>query len=124
MFRSPAMLLAIALFAAMGAAASAECTFSPFAFFPDRNDFVRVKVATDDKSFCDNSFREGPGYQFTRVTIQKPPPHGIIATVGPNHYTYHAFPNYRGQDQYAIRACANVGTRKGCSTLIYDVTVR
>jgi hypothetical protein len=104
--------------------ARSECAFSPFAFFPDRNGRVHVPVQTDGEGFCDNSFREGPGYRFTDVSVVKHPPHGMVATLGANHYAYHALPKYKGRDQYTIRACANVGERKGCSTLIYDVTVR
>ena len=104
--------------------ARAECTFSPFSFFPDRNDTVHVQVSTDSESYCDNSFREGPGYRFTNVSVTKAPRHGLIATVGPNHFAYHPFSNYQGNDQYSIRACAIVGQRKGCSTLIYEVMVR
>lgn len=117
------ILFALPLLLAAGAA-RAECQFSPFSFFPDRNDTVRVRVTTDNASFCDNSFREGPGYTFTDVRVLKYPPHGIVATTGANRFAYRAMPNYRGRDQYTIRACATVGARKGCSTLIYDVTVR
>ncbi len=106
------------------ATARAECSFSPYAFFPDRNDRVRVVVETDAVSFCDNSFREGPGYHFTKVSVVQVPPHGLIATLGPNHFAYHALPNFSGPDRYTIRACATVGARKGCYTLIYDVRVR
>ena len=118
------LLLAVPVLAVMSAAAHAECKFSPFAFFPDRNDAVVVHVTTDAASYCDNSFREGPGYAFTKVSVVKAPPHGIIATLGPNHFAYRPFPNYRGRDAYTIRACANVGPRKGCSTLHYAVTVQ
>jgi hypothetical protein len=113
--------LCIALSTAL---ARAECAFSPFSFFPDRNDTVHVQVATDNESYCDNSFREGPGYRFTNVSVTKAPRHGVIATLGPNHFAYHPFANYHGNDQYTIRACAIVGQRKGCSTLIYEVMVR
>jgi hypothetical protein len=37
---------------------------------------------------------------------------------------YAQLPDYKGRDQFMVRACAIVGERKGCSTLIYDVTVR
>jgi hypothetical protein len=124
MFIKPIMFIALPLLVVSAAGARADCQLSPFAFFPDRNDTVHVQVVTDDKSFCDNSFREGPGYAFTKVTVTKAPPHGLVATLGPNHFAYRALPDYRGRDQYAIRACADVGSRKGCSTLIYDVIVR
>ncbi len=104
--------------------ARAECSFKPYAFFPDRNDTVHIQVATDTGSFCDNSFREGPGYRFTEVSVTNAPPHGVIATLGPHHFAYHPFADFHGNDQYTIRACAIVGQRKGCSTLIYEVTVR
>jgi len=105
-------------------AARAECRLDPVEFFPDRNDTVHIRTVTDVKSFCDNSFREGPGYKFTDVSVAQAPRHGLIATMGPNHFAYHAFPDYQGSDQYTIRACAVVGKRNGCSTLIYEVTVR
>jgi hypothetical protein len=118
-------ILIAATIAALGAgAARAECSLSPFAFFPDRNDRVEVAAVTDDHSFCDNSFRAGPGYRFTDVSIVEAAPHGLIATLGPNHFAYHSLPNFRGSDRYTIRACAIVGDRKGCSTLVYNVTVR
>jgi hypothetical protein len=118
-------ILVATTIALLGAgAAKADCSLGPFAFFPDRNDRVQVAEVTDDKSFCDNSFREGPGYRFTGVSIVKAPPHGLIATLGPNHFAYHSMPNFKGSDQYTIRACAVVGARRGCSTLIYNVTVR
>jgi len=107
-----------------GAPARAKCSMSPYAFFPDRNDRVRIAVETDAASFCDNSFREGPGYRFTKVSVVQAPPHGVIATLGPNHFAYHPFAHYSGPDRYVIRACATAGARKGCSTLVYDVTVR
>ena len=99
------------------AVARAECRLEPFAFFPDRNDTVHARGVTDDQSFCDNSFREGPGYKFTSVTLVKPPPHGIVATLGPGHFEYHALPGYKGRDQYTIRACATVGARESMGAL-------
>lgn len=111
------------LLAAPQSGALAKCSFSPFMFFPDRNDHVRILAQTDAESFCDNSLREGPGYHFTSVTVASPPKHGIIASLGENHFAYHAFANYNGSDQYVIRACAIVGDRKGCSQLTYQVVV-
>ncbi len=110
-------------FATSQSGALAKCSFSPYEFFPDRNDHVRIQVQTDVESFCDNSFREGPGYRFTSVTVAKLPKHGLIATIGANHLAYHAFPNYKGPDEYVIRACAVVGERQGCSKLTYQVVV-
>jgi hypothetical protein len=104
--------------------ALARCAFSPYEFFPDRNDHVKIQVQTDAESFCDNSFREGPGYRFTSVTVARLPSHGLIARLGENHFAYHAFPNYSGPDEYVIRACAIVGQRRGCSKLTYQVVVR
>jgi drug/metabolite transporter superfamily protein YnfA len=53
----------------------------------------------------------------------KLPKHGVIATLGENHFAYHAFANYHGPDEYVIRACATVGERQGCSKLTYQVVV-
>jgi len=116
-------LIALTTMIISATAAKAACAFQPYAFFPDRNDRVDVKVSSDGESFCDNSFREGPGYRFTDVSVTAAPKHGLVATLGPNHFAYHAFPNFKGADRYTIRACAIVGERKGCSTLIYQVTV-
>ena len=102
----------------------AGCSFRPYAFFPDRNDRVQVQVQTDAESFCDNSFREGPGYHFTSVTVATLPKHGLIATLGENHFAYHPFANYHGPDEYVIHACAIVGGRRGCSKLTYKIVVR
>lgn len=118
------LLLALPLAVGAANAAQAACAFSPYSFFPDRNDRVQVSVETDAQSFCDNSFREGPGYHFTDVSLVKGPRHGLVATIGEHHFAYHAFANYQGPDAYVIRACATVGARKGCSTLTYEVTIR
>jgi len=104
--------------------AMAGCSFSPYAFFPDRNDRVQVQVQTDAESFCDNSFREGPGYHFTSVKVATLPKHGLIATLGENHFAYHPLANYHGPDEYVIRACAIVGMRRGCSKLTYKIIVQ
>jgi hypothetical protein len=122
--RSHLAASAMLLVASAGSVAWAECNVDTVAFFPDRNDTVHIRTVTDVVSFCDNSFREGPGYKFTDVSVAQPPKNGLIATIGPNHFAYHALPDYHGPDQYTIRACAVVGKRRGCSTLIYEVTVR
>jgi hypothetical protein len=122
-FKSTVFVASLLIVAATSSA-RAGCSMSPFEFFPDRNDRVHILIQTDAGSFCDNSFREGPGYRFADVSVVKPPPHGLVATLATNHFAYHALPNYKGADQYTIRACAVVGQRKGCSTLIYDVMVR
>ena len=53
--------------------ARAECVFSPFEFFPDHNDVVRIAVESNGKGLCDISFREGPGYRFTDVRANRTP---------------------------------------------------
>jgi hypothetical protein len=45
-------------------------------------------------------------------------------TSGAQRYAYAPLPDFKGRDHFVVRACAIVGERKGCSTLIYDVTVR
>ncbi len=61
------MGFAVFLIAFSPVSARAVCAFGPFAFFPDRNDVVHVRVDSDGKGLCDLSFREGPGYHFTDV---------------------------------------------------------
>lgn len=104
--------------------ALAACTYSPYAFFPERNDRVRIPVQTDVESYCENSFREGPGYHFTSVKIAKLPVHGIIVNLGENRFAYRPFPDYHGADEYVVRACAVVGKKRGCSELTYQIVVR
>jgi hypothetical protein len=88
----------ICLAAGFGSLAQAECQFSPFSFFPDRNDHVTVQVATDAKSFCAMKFREGAGYHFTSASFAKAPPHGVLAKTGSTAFLYRAFDNYRGRE--------------------------
>ena len=68
-------------------------------------------------------FREGPGYRFTAASFLAPPPHGILAKTGPTQFRYQPFAGYRGSDSYAIRLCAVVNGRRGCSSLTYWVEV-
>lgn len=104
--------------------AHAECKFSPFSFFPDRNDHVDVAVVADAGSFCAMKFREGPGYHFTSAAFERAPPHGVLAQTGPTSFLYRPFDNYRGHDSYAVKICAVVGGKSGCSILTYNVELQ
>jgi hypothetical protein len=101
--------------------AFADCHFSPYTFFPDRNDHVSIAVTADAGSSCGMAFREGPGYKFTSADFAKAPPHGILSQTGPTAFVYRAFDNYRGLDSYAIKICAVVDGKSGCSVLTYNV---
>jgi hypothetical protein len=110
--------------AASAGQANAACRFSPFEFFPDRNDHVQIQVTTDSASVCGIAFREGPGYKFTSASFLKAPPHGVLAKTGFTKFTYIPFKGYHGSDSFAIKVCAIVQGRKGCSSLTYVVEVR
>jgi len=62
--------------------AEAACYFSPYSFFPDRNDQVQIQVTTDSGESCAMAFKEGPGFKFTSASFLKPPPHGVLAKTG------------------------------------------
>ena len=104
--------------------AQAACQFSPFSFFPDRNDQVQIQVTTESGQSCAMAFKEGPGYKFTSASFLKPPPHGVLAKTGVTKFLYLPFKGYKGQDSYAIKICAIVQGRGGCSSLTYMVDVR
>ena len=108
---------------ASGGPADAACQFSPFQFFPDRNDHVQIEVTTEAGSVCSMAFKEGPGYKFTSASFLKAPPHGVLAKTGFTSFTYIPFKGYHGRDSYAIKICAIVQGRKGCSSLVYVVEV-
>lgn len=104
-------------------AARADCHFSPFSFFPDRNDTVDVEVRVTAGSTCVMGFREGPGYHFTRADFVSGPSLGILAQTGPTQFTYYTLRYRKGADSYAVRICAVVHGRKGCSILRYNAEV-
>jgi hypothetical protein len=104
--------------------AQAACQFSPYSFFPDRNDQVQIQVTTESGQSCAMAFKEGPGYKFTSASFLKPPPHGVLAKTGATEFLYLPFKGYKGQDNYAIKICAIVQGRGGCSSLTYVVDVR
>ena len=104
--------------------AQAACQFSPFSFFPDRNDQVQIQVTTESGQSCAMAFKQGPGYKFTSASFLKPPPHGVLAKTGATKFLYLPFKGYKGQDSYAIKICAIVQGRGGCSSLTYVVDVR
>ncbi len=104
--------------------AHADCRFSPFSFFPDRNDSVEIRATTDAGHGCAMAFKEGPGYRFTGASMVKGPPHGVLAKTGTTKFLYLPFKGYRGEDSYAIKVCAIVQGRSGCSLLTYVVEVR
>src|SRR5580765_3106319 len=104
--------------------AEAACQFSPFSFFPDRNDRVQIRVTTQSGQSCAMAFKEGPGFKFTSAEFLKPPPHGVLAKTGETAFLYLPFDGYKGPDSYAIKVCAIVQERSGCSSLTYLVEVR
>jgi hypothetical protein len=104
--------------------ARAACQFSPFSFFPDRNDQVQIEVTTEPGQSCTMAFQEGPGYEFTGASFLKAPPHGVLAKTGATKFLYLPFTGYKGEDSYAIKICAIVRRRIGCSSLTYVVDVR
>ena len=104
--------------------AQAACQFSPFSFSPDQNDQVQIQVTTESGQSCTMAFKEGPGYKFTSASFLKPPPRGVLAKTGATKFLYLPFKDYRGQDSYAIKICAIVRGRSGCSSLTYVVDVR
>jgi hypothetical protein len=104
--------------------ARAACQFSPYGFFPDRNDHVQIKVTTQTGQSCAMAFKEGPGYHFTSASFLTPPPHGVLAKTGKTNFLYIPFKDYKGPDSYAIKICATVQGRKGCSSLTYVVDVQ
>jgi hypothetical protein len=104
--------------------ARAACQFSPFSFFRDRNDQVQIQLTTESGQSCIMAFKEGPGYKFTSASFLKAPPHGVLAKTGPTKFLYLPFTGYQGNDSYAIKICAIVQGRSGCSSLTYVVDVR
>ena len=70
------------------------------------------------------AFKEGPGYKFTSASFLKGPPHGVLAKTGATKFLYLPFTGYKGQDSYAIKVCAIVQGRSGCSSLTYVVDGR
>jgi len=106
------------------APAQAACQFSPYSFFPDRNDQTQIQVRTESGQSCTMAFKEGPGYKFTSASFLKPPPHGVLAKTGETKFLCLPFKGYQGQDSYAIKICAIVQRCGGCSSLTYMVDVR
>ena len=94
--------------------AEAACYFSPYSFFPDRNDQVRIQVTTDSGQSCAMAFKEGPGYKFTSASFLKPPPHGVLAKTAATEFVYMPLTGYKGHDSYTIKVCAIVQERSGC----------
>jgi hypothetical protein len=117
-------IVAALLTVASSLPAQSACRFSPFSFFPDRNDQVSIQVTTEAGQSCAMAFREGPGYRFTSASFLKAPPHGVLAKTGATKFLYLPFKGYHGQDSYAIKLCATVQGRSGCSSLTYLVDVR
>jgi hypothetical protein len=49
---------------------------------------------------------------------------GVLAKTGATKFLYLPFTGYKGRDSYAIKVCAIVQGRSGCSSLTYVVDVR
>ena len=114
----------IAVFVMGSLPARAACQFSPYSFFPDRSDHVQIKVTTQTGQSCAMAFKEDPGYHFTSASFLTLPPQGVLAKAGETSFLYLPFKDYKGPDSYAIKVCATVHGRKGCSSLTYVVDVQ
>ena len=69
------------------------------------------------------AFAEGPGYTFTKASTVKGPANGILVKTGRTSFTYLPVGSFTGETSYAIKLCATVHGRSGCSTLNYGVQV-
>lgn len=115
-----AVLLATCL---LPGVARAACQFSPYAFFPDRNDTVDIAVRVSAGAPCVMGFQEGPGYHFTGAHFLSGPSLGILAKTGPTQFTYFTVRERTGADHYEVKICATVRGRNGCSTLRFNAEV-
>jgi hypothetical protein len=122
--RIRSILLAALLVAGALGPASAGCRFSPFSFFPDRNDKVEIEAETQTGNGCTMAFKPGPGYRFTSASFLSAPPHGVLAKTGPTSFLYLPFNEFKGEDSYALKVCAVVKGRHGCSSLTYRIDVQ
>lgn len=116
-----ALLGVLCLFTGSARPAAAACRFEPQEFFPDRNDRVEIPVHASPGAICVMRFREGPGYRFTSAQFATAPLVGVLALTGPTQFTYYVPRDYKGPDSYAVKMCAVVHGRKGCSVLRYNV---
>ena len=71
--------------------AQAACYFSPYSFYPERNDQVQIQVMTESGQSCAVAFKEGPGYKFTSASFLRAPPHGVLAKTGATKFLYLPF---------------------------------
>jgi hypothetical protein len=77
--------------------AQAACQFSPFSFFPDRNDEVQIQVTTQSGQSCTMAFKEGPAYKFTSASFLKAPPQRRLSQDRPDQIPVSAFHGLSGQ---------------------------
>jgi len=119
--------LAIAAAAAAllsASAARAECSYSAFDFFPEKNGGVTVDNVVVAGTPCSHNFGEGPGYRFTSVAVALRPEHGSIVKRGGARFLYTPRAGYVGKDAYMFTICATKGAEKGCTAIAFLVDVR
>jgi hypothetical protein len=117
-------LIAVPLMVTGFIPAEAACYFSPYNFFPDRNDQVQIQVTTESGQSCAVAFKEGPGYKFTSASFLRGRRTACWPRPARPNFLYLPFTGYKGPDSCAIKLCAIVQGRSGCSSLSYVVDVR
>lgn len=118
-------LVAVAATLLAGGAARAECSYPPFAFFPDKGGVVTVNMTAVAGTPCTHNFREGPGYRFTSVEhLPVGPEHGRMRKLGRARYVYTPKAGYDGSDAYMFRICATKAKAWGCTQIAFLVDVK
>jgi len=72
---------------------------------------------------CDGFYRAGRIATFKRLYLTEPPVHGTLRLHEGGTYTYTAPTGYSGNDPFMLRICGKEGLIRGCSRIVYDMTV-
>ena len=119
------MRMSLCFVACVGSAnaAMAECSISPFRFFPSQNDSVSASVITDGAS-CSHRFSAGGTLSFDKASIASRPAHGDLSQQGNFVFVYKPKKGHKGPDSYSIKVCGKSGSGSGCSVITFNASVQ
>jgi len=110
-----------AILIAASAAEAVAC--AKVSFSPARNPGETVHARATIRTYCQASYLSLRTTAFTSATAAQRPKNGTLTIQGIG-FRYVPRKGFKGTDQFAIKVCGQDGAHKGCSTIVYSLTVQ
>jgi hypothetical protein len=101
-----------------------RCMGEPVHVDPAQNDTVYLRAMTPAGQSCSHFFAARGLVAIEQVDIVAKPRFGSLDRAGDLRLVYRPKSGFTGQDTYMIRLCGSSLQGKGCTTVIYAMTVQ